>query len=191
MIARFSRPTALLRKLALTAVLPMLAPLSATAQSFNIQPANALPTSLIDLRAIDNAVASFIGSPVGTPGGANPVDRRLRLVQCAGALTVNWRGDSHKSVMVQCTDPGSWRIFVPVGDGAPAPGASEAAGPGIINKGDSVTVAVTGDGFTVSQPGEALEGGPAGGWIRVRTIAKGEPLRARIIRPGLVEFTVE
>ena len=54
-------------------------------------------------------------------------------------------------------------------------------------RGDAVTISLGGEGFAVSQPGEALEAGPVGGWIKVRPLAAGSPpLRARIIRPGLV-----
>ena len=44
---------------------------------------------------------------------------------------------------------------------------------------------VRGRGFSVQQPGEAMEGGAVGDWIFVRTARKAEPLRARIERPGL------
>jgi flagella basal body P-ring formation protein FlgA len=57
--------------------------------------------------------------------------------------------------------------------------------PVAINRGDAVTVVVSGQSFNVSQPGEALESGPVGGWIRVKT-AGGQPMRAQIVRPGLV-----
>jgi flagella basal body P-ring formation protein FlgA len=56
-----------------------------------------------------------------------------------------------------------------------------------VLRGEAVTIAVSGDGFTVSQPGEALDPGAVGQWIRVKTAAAGaQPLRARIVRPGLV-----
>jgi flagella basal body P-ring formation protein FlgA len=47
-------------------------------------------------------------------------------------------------------------------------------------------IAVRGRGFSVQQPGEAVEGGAVGDWIFVRTAPKAEALRARIERPGLV-----
>jgi flagella basal body P-ring formation protein FlgA len=51
----------------------------------------------------------------------------------------------------------------------------------------------------VEQGGEALDPGPVGGWIRVRSAAapgtgpaaRTEAMRARIVRPGLVEVPVE
>lgn len=54
-------------------------------------------------------------------------------------------------------------------------------------RGDAVTISVMAEGFAVSQPGEALESGPVGGWIKVRCGgANGPVMRARVIRPGLV-----
>ena len=57
----------------------------------------------------------------------------------------------------------------------------------MIVRGDAVTVRVSGDGFAVSQSGEALESGPLGAWIKVRGTAPDAPvLRAKVLRPGLV-----
>jgi flagella basal body P-ring formation protein FlgA len=57
-----------------------------------------------------------------------------------------------------------------------------------VARGEGVTITVAGDGFSVSQPGEAMDAGAIGAWIRVRTNAKADPVRARIVRPGLVEL---
>ncbi|MEY4720681.1 MAG: hypothetical protein RIQ46_406, partial [Pseudomonadota bacterium] len=77
---------------------------------------------------------------------------------------------------------------VPVRRSLGPAGGGAAAAPA-INRGDAVTIAVAGEGFAVSQPGEALEGGPVGTWIRVRGLsAKAQPMRARVVRPGLVEM---
>jgi acyl dehydratase len=57
-----------------------------------------------------------------------------------------------------------------------------------VLRGEAVTISLAGAGFTVSQPGEALEAGGVGAWIRVKPAAgANQPLRARIVRPGLVE----
>lgn len=149
----------------------------------------AASTPFADLNAIDREVVSFTGVPMGEAGGATvPVDRRLRLRPCNSPLALNWRTATRDSVVVQCPDTGGWRLFVPVKRGGPHAQA-EAAGPA-INRGDAISIAVSGDGFTVSQPGEAMESGPIGGWIRVRpartTRAAGEPMRAQVVRPGLV-----
>ena len=84
----------------------------------------------------------------------------------------------------QCPDAGGWRLFVPV-----KAGAQGSSGAPAVNRGDAVTMAITGDGFSVSQPVEALDAGPVGAWIRVRTIGgTGDPLRAKVVRPGLVSL---
>jgi len=139
-----------------------------------------------DLIEIDRQVSDFTGKPIGQTGGAMmPVDRRLRLNACMTPLALSWRTNQHDAVLVQCPDAGSWRIFVPVRAGANAPAA--------IARGESVKIAVVGEGFSVSQTGEALDGGAVGDWIRVRTLrsgsnySQGEAVRARIIRPGEVE----
>lgn len=139
-----------------------------------------------DLEAIDRQVAGFTGAPVGAVGGAiTPVDRRLRLQHCRSGVSLSWRTATHDSVVVQCGDANGWRIFVPVRQAPPA-----AREPNAINRGDAISIAVSGEGFSVSQPGEALDAGAVGEWIRVRPISAAragtEPMRARIVRPGLV-----
>jgi flagella basal body P-ring formation protein FlgA len=142
-----------------------------------------------DLIAIDREVAEFTGKTIGQNGGAMmPVDRRLRLNACVAPLALNWRTNRRDAVLVQCPDPGSWRIFVPVRMAENAPSA--------IARGEAVTIAVVGDGFAVSQPGEALDAGAVGDWIRVRTLrsgnnySQGDAVRARITRPGEVEVAL-
>lgn len=137
-----------------------------------------------DLAAIDHQVAMFTGRDIGQAGGAIlPVDRRLRLNVCRSALGLSWRGNRHDAVVVECPDPGGWHLFVPV---RPAE-----AGAVAVARGEAVSIAVVGNGFAVSQPGEAMEGGAVGDWIRVRGVrngqAQGEAMRARIIAPGEVE----
>jgi len=143
-----------------------------------------------DLDAIDRQVEGFTGVPLGQVGGASlPVDRRLRLQPCISGLALSWRTASRDSVVVQCGDVGGWRLFVPVRQGAPVAVAAEAPAAIAVNRGEAVAIAVTGEGFSVSQPGEALESGPVGAWIRVRPVSAkpgAEPLRGRIVRPGLV-----
>lgn len=141
----------------------------------------ALAQSMTDPAAIEAAVATFTGAPTGAPGGAAlPVDRRLRLAGCATPLATSWYGTRQDTVLVQCPSAG-WRLFVPLR-------VDQAAGePPAIARGDAVTVIVSGDGFAVSQSGEALDAGAVGAWIRVRTGGpRSQPLRARVLRPGQV-----
>jgi flagella basal body P-ring formation protein FlgA len=159
--------------------------------SFVLAIALAATAGFADLDAIDRQVGAFTGVAIGEPGGANaPIDRRLRLKPCASALALGWNTQRRDTVVVRCPDAGGWRLFVPV-IGIPSATAAAPA-PSAVNRGDSVTIAVSGDGFTVSQPGEALEAGPVGAWIRVRTVraaarSPADGMRARIVRPGMVE----
>ena len=137
-----------------------------------------------DLGAIDRAVAGFAGAEIGQPGGAVlPIDRRLRLLACAQTPNLSWRDARHATVLVECPVPGGWHIFVPV--------RAVGSGPVAVARGEEVTISVTGDGFSVSQSGEALDGGAVGEWIRVRAAKegslRGDAIRARILRPGEVE----
>jgi flagella basal body P-ring formation protein FlgA len=170
---------------AVTAVVSYFVPLT---------PLHAQAGGFIDPAAIEGEVARFTGAGTGQPGGAAlPVDRRLRLARCAAPLALSWRGQGQATgqdmVVVQC--PGGWRLFVALAQG----GQAKVAAP-VIAKGDAVTIVVRGDGYSVSQGGEALEPGAPGAWIRVRAGEKGpgdrnEALRARVVRPGLVEMTDE
>jgi flagellar basal body P-ring formation protein FlgA len=136
-----------------------------------------------DLTAIDSAIAQFTGLPQGAPGGAAmPVDRRLRLNPCRVPLALGWYGARRDTVEVSCPVAGGWRLYVPL-----AVTTQAAASSPTVIKGDSVTITVASEGFAVSQPGEALESGPQGAWIKVRGLGPAAPvLRARVIRPGLV-----
>lgn len=150
----------------------------------------AASTGYVDLAAIDREVAGFTGAEIGQSGGAmTPVDRRLRLAPCASPLALSWRTQNHESVIVQCGDPGSWRLFVPIKRDLQGPGGAPA-----INRGDGISIAVNGDGFSVAQPGEAMESGAVGSWIRVRPInakPNAEPMRAQVVRPGLVSLPLD
>ncbi len=161
-------------------ILPLMLALAAA-------PADAAPGQFASLAAIDNAVAAFTGQAIGVSGGAAlPVDRRLRLAACSAPFALAWHGSAQTSVSVSCPDAGSWRIFVPVTAATRQEPAAAA-----VERGENITLAVVGDGFTVSEPGEALESGPVGAWIRVRTGPKASPVRARIVRPGLAELPVD
>lgn len=156
-----------------------------------------LPTpafaAMTDLAAIDRQVAGFTGAAQGTPGGAVlPVDRRLRLNACNAPLNLGWHTARKESVVVQCPDAGSWRLFVPVNASQSAAGAPETPA---VTRGEAVTVSVVGDGFAVSQPGISMDQGPVGAWVRVRMVTggapKGDAMRAQVIRPGLVQIPMQ
>ena len=148
--------------------------------------------AVADLAAIDREVAAFTGASQGTQGGAVlPVDRRLRLAACTSPLNLAWHTQRKQSVVVQCPDPGSWRLFVPIN------AAHSAATPETpaITRGEAVTVSIAGEGFAVSQPGISMDAGPVGAWVRVRMVqggtAKGDAMRAQVVRPGLVTVPLD
>jgi flagella basal body P-ring formation protein FlgA len=137
-----------------------------------------------DPAAIDRAVAAFTGAAIGSPGGARMAsDPRLQLAPCGGPLAVSWHTPARTAVAVECPGPTAWRVFVAI---TPAPGAAAAARPApAVKRGDAITILVRGRGFSVQQPGEAMEAGAVGEWIEVRTSRKAQGLRGRIERPGL------
>jgi flagella basal body P-ring formation protein FlgA len=148
-------------------------------------------TSHADLFAIDRAVAQFTGAAQGQPGGAVlPLDRRLRLAPCPASLALGWYGGKQDTVEVACPAAGGWKLYVPLlGSGKAAPGQTTASAQSspAITRGDQVSITVRGEGFAVSQPGQALESGALGAWIKVRGVAQGsQTLRAQVLRPGLV-----
>ncbi len=132
---------------------------------------------------IDRAVAEFTGAAIGVEGGARlPVDRRLKLAECSTRLAVEWYGRAQDTVVVRCPVAGGWRLFVPI-ESAPAAAPAQ----DVIARGEAVSIAVHGKGFTLSRQGEALEGGAIGEWIRVRPVGtKRDPIRARVLQPGKV-----
>ena len=136
----------------------------------------------MDLALIDQAVVDFTGANIGAIGGARaPVDRRLRLSSCSTPRALIFYGRKQDSLQVSCPDAGSWSIFVTLTKAASAPKTQT-----LVAKGDRVSIAIEGRGFSVLQTGQALEGGAEGEWIRVVLPENGETIRARVERPGRV-----
>lgn len=128
-----------------------------------------------DLAAIELAATQFAGAPV------TALDPRLRLAQCSQMPAFSWFNSARDTVLAQCPVPGGWRLYLRLAQG-PAPASSP-----VVARGDAVTIRLGGAGFAVLQSGEALEQGTVGAWIKVRPAnGKGEPLRAQVLRPGLV-----
>lgn len=146
-------------------------------------PVSAQSQGLADLAQIDRLVESFTGQPIGTVGGARaPVDRRLRLAACAAPVALGWYGAPGKTVSVSCAGADGWQIYVNI----LAPTQSAKSATPMIARGETVTIAVRGLGFTVQRQGEAMKSGAEGDWIKVRTAPDAAPVRARVERPGLV-----
>lgn len=136
----------------------------------------------VDPAEIDFAVETFTGITAGKIGGAvRPVDARLRLEHCSRPLTAMWHGNRQRTVRVACEGTSAWHLFIPIRTASPPAKPQQ-----IIRRGDTVTIAVEGQGFTVRRPGEAQQAGAVGEWIAVKTSRKAEPVNAKIVRPGLV-----
>ncbi|MEO0464075.1 MAG: flagella basal body P-ring formation protein FlgA [Pseudomonadota bacterium] len=167
----------------------MFSPLTPPLLASEPSPADAAPWTAPS--AIDRAVEAFTGAPIGTAGGARAAaDPRLRLAACETPLLTTWHGTRRAAVRVECQGPKPWRVFVatrPLASAAQFTSVTRSARPAspAIKRGDPITVVVRGRGFTVQQSGEALENGGIGEWIGIRTTRRGEPVRARIERPGL------
>ncbi|WP_174297482.1 flagella basal body P-ring formation protein FlgA [Sphingomonas bacterium] len=143
--------------------------------------------------AIDRAVASFTGRPVGTDGGARtPVDPRLRLAACP-MVTMAWRTETHDAVVVSC--PGSedaqlWRVFVPVLHAGPLPIAAgpvtpiAVRAPPVIRRGDPVLVEAGTDGFSITREGIAMGDAAPGARFLVRCDDAKGPVQAVAVDSG-------
>lgn len=182
-MAVFNSTRHLERRLFAAAVLLVILPICAVAASAQSPPSSRFTHP----EEIDRAVINFTGVPIGEVGGARvPADRRLRLAACSNPLGVSWFGSARSTLQVVCEGTESWRIFI-----ATRPVLqSERAAPA-VSRGDPITVAVRGRGFTVQQTGEALENGALGDWIGVRTQRDATPIRARIERPGFAVIPAE
>ncbi len=153
--------------------------------------AHAAPRDFADPAEIDRAVAQFTGTPIGVAGGAaRPIDRRLRLAPCVSTFALAWHGSRRDTVRVECPDAGGWRIFVPLAKAAAGPATRAVRKEAIVARGDMISIAVRGRSFTVMQTGEAMEKGAVGEWIRIKPDSDGEPVRAKIERPGLAVIPV-
>ncbi len=146
---------------------------------------------LADLDALDREVTAFTGAMIGAPGGpVRPLDRRMRLQACQSGVAISWHTPRRETVSLRCSDPGGWSLFVPVMVTGPAGQPASMSGAVAVNRGDAVSLVVSGRGFAVSRPAEALEGGPVGAWIRVRPVTDRQlaedVIRARVVRPGSV-----
>lgn len=141
---------------------------------------------------IDKAVAGFTGHAIGEFGGARTaVDTRLKLATCA-MVSLNWRTDTHDSVVVTCPDP-QWRIFVPIAMAAAAPkpatpitviSAPMAKAEIVIKRGDPVVVVAGDGGFSVTRDGIATTDAAAGARVLIRVQDGKAPIQAIAVEPG-------
>jgi flagellar basal body P-ring formation protein FlgA len=140
--------------------------------------------ALADHASLDAIVDRFLSAQMVQPAVARaPIDRRLRLRACSSEPVAAWHGAPGRVVQLACPGSAGWRIYVNL-----AASSTPAARAPAVKRGDALTVSVTGQGFAIRRSAEALESGVVGEWIAVRTSAGAEPLRARIIQPGLAEI---
>jgi flagella basal body P-ring formation protein FlgA len=152
--------------------------------------AAAAPAGATDLAALERRAIDFAGAGIGEEGGpAQPIDRRLRLADCAQTPELSWRTERRDAIVIRCADPGSWRIFVPVRAAAPAasPSAARAvtarAEP-VIRRGDLVTLSADSAGFSVSSDGVAMGDAAPGARFAVRIAGARAPVQAIATEAG-------
>lgn len=130
---------------------------------------------LEDLNALDVQLAAASGN------SARPLDKRLRLARCPAPVRID--PVQQGALVVRCPDAG-WQVRVAVNA---SPAANDAA-PWLIQRGESVQVAIRGDDFTLSYPATAIEGGRKGDAMRVKFPSGGKVLVATVIGHGRVEI---
>ncbi|ODU21584.1 MAG: hypothetical protein ABS87_05630 [Sphingomonas sp. SCN 67-18] len=139
-----------------------------------------------DLALLDRASAIFAGAPLGAEGGpAAPIDRRLRLADCAQSPMFSWRTDRKDAIVIQCPDAGGWRIFVPIRPGAQAVAAAQPAkADPVIRRGDPVLLSANSEGFSVSSNGVAMSDAAPGARFTVRIEGMKTPVQAIATEAG-------
>ena len=105
--------------------------------------------ALHDLAALEAQVASIAGAPVA-------IDRRLRLAQCSAPPVI---ARAAAGLSVECASP-PWRIYVAA--------QRLASLVPMVRRGDPVSVAASGRGFSVSVDGVAENDASVGSRVRVR-----------------------
>lgn len=145
-----------------------------------------------DTAALDRAVSSFTGRPIGSEGGARAVvDPRLRLAPCP-MVVISWRTEAKDAVVVSCSGP-DWRLFVPVLSPArptavAAPRAMAVAAPvkaePVIRRGDPVTIEAGSDGFSITRDGIAMADAAPGARLPVQVGGGPKPVQAVALAAG-------
>jgi flagella basal body P-ring formation protein FlgA len=156
--------------------LPLLALLAA--------PAVAAPFQNID--ALEARLINALGAGIGEPGGpATPIDRRLKLAACPGAVQID--PPAMGAVALRCA-AANWRIRVPI---ARLAGTQSNAGAAIgtkadmvVRRGDPVDLVAETGGFSVSVSATAQEDGAPGSRIRVKADGRNGPVFAEVIDAG-------
>ena len=140
----------------------------------------------------ESEVKRFVETLLKSAGGAMPTADLIaeaRALVAGGAREITLLGQNVNAWTGE-DDAGGWSLFVPVSVSGLAGQMASSPAAIAVNRGDAVSLAVSGRGFSVSRPAEALEAGAAGAWIRVRPVTDRQLaediVRAQVVRPGLV-----
>lgn len=145
-----------------------------------------------NLDAAERRLVIALGADIGQPGGpAAPIDRRMKLAACPGAVAVD--PPVAGAAVVRCAEIG-WRIRVPlIPGGAMQPAMAQAAAPArairatpVIRRGDPVEIRTARAGFSVSNQVIAEQDGAPGERIRVRSGPKSQPIMVEVVDFGVV-----
>lgn len=145
-----------------------------------------------NLDAVERRLVIALGADIGQPGGpAAPIDRRMKLAACPGAVAIE--PPMAGAAVVRCAEIG-WRIRVPLlAGGAVQLASAQAAAPmravkaaPVIRRGDPVELRTTRTGFSVSNQVIAEQDGAPGDRIRVRSGPKAAPIMVEVIDSGVV-----
>jgi len=180
---------------ALRNALPPLALAAALFGATPIAAQSALPPAQ-DLGQLERMVVASVGADVGTPGGPlAPIDRRMRLAACPGAIQID--PPTASSVNVRCTTSG-WRLRVPLmrsvsqmtsnAEISGSNGGYTTSANAAVRKGDPVQLVAQGASFSISIDATAMEDADIGRRVRVATGSKGSTMFAEVIDVGRVRL---
>ncbi len=139
-------------------------------------PAAAAPP-LENLDALDARVAQALGG-----ADAQPIDRRMRLLQCPDMPVID--APALGTVSVHCAARG-WSLRVPLLGTAQA---AQTVGDVVVRRGDSLELVYGGAGFSLVTSGTALEDGRASAVIRVKSTTGAATVMARVRSAGAAEI---
>lgn len=139
--------------------------------------AQAIVPQFEDLAQLQARIAAYLGQSGDNGAQVQPLDQRLRLARCPEPATIETMVGGE--LAVRCPAIG-WRLRVPV----IVPLAARSAV--VIRRGDSVELAMGGNGFSVMSTAVALEDGREGGMVRVKSPTGQATMTARVEGPGKV-----
>lgn len=136
---------------------------------------SALPV-LEDLDALDARLTK------ASEGRVAPLDRRLRLARCPVSPTIQSAAKS--GLEIACPSLG-WRLRVPLVSGNHDAAPTH---PVLVQRGETVQVAIIGDDFTVQYQAVATEAGRLGDMVRVKFIGSNRFMTATVAGNGKAQI---